>query len=175
MKASSGHTKAPRERESFAWWGGCRCAEAQRTQHKRTDILRYDCQWGFAERCPHLSAHLSRLSQKSETVSGGWAGTTRATAKWRNQMCFWRNFNRLWYSLCPQKEVILLAGNKSIIPLVSPWTGRAPPAWPGGSASTIACVQWEIGMGARARTLRCLHSLLTWAGTFCREMKRICV
>lgn len=104
-----GHTKAPREKESFTWWVGCRCAEAQRAQHKCIDILRCDdCQWGFSERCPHLNAHLSRLSQKSETGSGGWAGKSRATAKWRNQMCFWRNFNRLSYSLCPPKEVVLL-------------------------------------------------------------------
>lgn len=65
-------------------------------------------------------------------------------------------------------------GNKSIILLGSAWTSRASPPWPGGSESTIACVLWEIGVGARARTLRCLHSLLTWAVTFCREMKRLC-
>lgn len=104
-----GHTKAPREKESFTWWVGYRCAEAQHAQHKCIDILRYDdCQWGFYERCPQLNAHLSRLSQKSETGSGGWAGKSQATAKWRNQMCFWRNFNRLSYSLCPPKEVVLL-------------------------------------------------------------------
>lgn len=104
-----GHTKALREKESFTWWVGCRCPEAQHAQHKCIDILRYDdCQWGFYERCPHLNAHLSRLSQKSETGSGGWAGKSQATAKWRNQMCFWRNFNRLSYSLCPPKEVVLL-------------------------------------------------------------------